>query len=489
MKKKNIDSNQRLLITQQEMVLIKNSDEATNVDLYGNLFDCIQDYKKLSKSNLDNNMAFCQKAKTVLTNPDNRKVMMGKIKSEWYSYKNCDIVDTLVNCQLCGRPNRYVYYIHNKITNVDLHIGSDCVRNFTDITGIKQQKKRLSQLKKEQEQQKRKIDFEVLEGDDSCFIEDAENKFNNFPILLPYKIFNDLKDRISQIALLKSAYIKNGGDLDETFSSYCNLKNIIRELFISAEHYHNSVSGNPLICDKNTAEWLLKNNKNIWEMVSKNGGIFCADTLKKVRDERYVSQKIMLILRHMRDKDLQLLQVSRLYIHFSIKNERYVYPVTFTVPISYFMEHIGCYALTDKKYTFNKESLSHVAIENTSNNFHALYNSVFDTLKQNGYDFIIEEKTAQAYWKKLSQLDRKSQWSNRVISSNPMYKRSSTTTFFTALSPFLLKDENYMDNNFSEIIKIMERGQAWITQKEKNDREEAAKYARGIQKQKEFIPY
>ena len=67
MKKKNIDSNQRLLITQQEMVLIKNSDEATNVDL---------------------------------------------------------------------------------------HIGSDCVRNFTDIMGIKQQKKRLSQLKKEQEQQK-----------------------------------------------------------------------------------------------------------------------------------------------------------------------------------------------------------------------------------------------------------------------------------------------------------------------------------------------
>ena len=52
-----------------------------------------------------------------------------------------------------------------------------------------------------------------------------------------------------------------------------------------------------------------------------------------------------------------------------------------------------------------------------------------------------------------------------------------------------MKDENYMDNNFSEIIKIMERGQAWITQKEKNDREEAAKYARGIQKQKEFIPY
>ncbi len=274
MNRKSTASNQRLLITQQEMVLIKNSDEATNVDLYGNLFDCIQDYKKLSKSNLDNNMAFCQKAKTVLTNPDNRKVMMGKIKSEWHSYKNCDIVDALVNCQLCGRPNRYVYYIHNKITNVDLHIGSDCVRNFTDITGIKQQKKRLSQLKKEQEQQKRKIDFEVLEGDDSSFIEDAENKFNNFPILLPHKIYSDLKERISQIALLKSAYIKNGGDLDETFSSYCSLKSIIMELFSSAEHYHNSVAGNPLLCDKRTAEWLLKKTRPFGKWSLKTAAYF-----------------------------------------------------------------------------------------------------------------------------------------------------------------------------------------------------------------------
>lgn len=489
MKKKTTDSNQRLLITQQEMVLIKNSEEAANVDIYGNLFDCIQNYTKLSKSNLENNMAFCQKAKTVLANPDNRKVMMGKIKSEWYSYKNCDIVDTLVRCQLCGRPNRYVYYIHNKITNVDLHIGSDCVRNFTDITGIKQQRKRLSQLKKEQDQQKRKIEFEVCEGADSGFIENAENKFNNFPILLPHRMYTDLKDRIAQISLLKSAYIKNGGDLAETFSSYCSLKDKIRELFTSAECYHNSVADNSLLCDKNTAEWLLKNNKIIWETVSKNGGIFCVDTLKKVHDERYVTQKIMAIIRHLRDKNLHLLQVSKLYIHFSIKNSRYVYPVTFTVPIGYFMEHIGCYALTDKDYTFNKESLSKVTIENTNSNFHALYNSVLDVLKKNGYDFIVEEKTSQAYWKKLSQLERKSRWSNHVISSNPMYKKSSITTFFTALSPYLLKDENYMDKNFSEIIKIMERGQAWITQEEKDDREEAAKYARGMQKQKEFIAY
>ena len=60
---------QRLLITQQEMVLIKNSNETKNIEVYGNLYDCVQEYKKLSKADLDNNRVFDKKARTVLLNP------------------------------------------------------------------------------------------------------------------------------------------------------------------------------------------------------------------------------------------------------------------------------------------------------------------------------------------------------------------------------------------------------------------------------------
>lgn len=35
----------------------------------------------------------------------------------------------------------------------------------------------------------------------------------------------------------------------------------------------------------------------------------------------------------------------------------------------------------------------------------------------------------------------------------------------------------------------MESGKTWMTQKEKNNYEEVARYARGMQKQKEFLPY
>lgn len=489
MGKKSIDKGQRLLITQQEMVLIKNSNEVTKIELYGNLFDCIQNYTKLSKTELVNNVVFDKKARTVLLNPDNKKMMMDKIVNEWYSIKNCDIVETLVNCQLCGRPNKYVYYIHNKITDIDLHIGSDCVKNYPDITGIQQQKKRLSQLQREQAQQKRKIEFEILEEDEIGFIDDAEEKFKEFPVVLPFKLHTAIKDVLYQLNLSKTTYIKSGGNLNEVYFSYCVLKEKFNNLYKQADEHYQVVKGNPLVCDKETAGWLSKNNSSVWKMVSKNNGIFCADTLMKVYDERYVNKKIREIIRHLKDKDLRVLKISKSYIHFSIKNGRYVYPVTFMMSLKKFMESVGCYALTNRQYIFGKEELKDIVIEETSNNFHAVYNSILDLLNTNGYDFIVEDKTAQAYWKKLSYYERKSKWNDRVYQAEPMYKKSNIALFLKIMSPFLLRDESYLEKNFYEIIKRMGQGQVWLTQKDKNDYEEAAKYARGMQRQKEFIPY
>ena len=129
------------------------------------------------------------------------------------------------------------------------------------------------------------------------------------------------------------------------------------------------------------------------------------------------------------------------------------------------------------------------SIEETNNNFWAVHNSILNLLNKNGYDFIVEDKTSQAYWKKLSNYERRSKWSDRVYTTEPMYKKSNVSLFLKTLSLFILKDEAYLERNFDTVIKQMENGKVWITQKEKNDYEEAAKYARGIQKQKEFIPY
>ena len=137
-------STKKLLVTQQEMILIKSSEEVKNVDIYGNMYDCLARYQKLSMQDLLNDKVFDDKAKVVLLNHENKKDMLTKIMQEWYAVKEYDIVDTNLNCQLCGKKNKYVFYIHNKLNETELHIGSDCVKKFPDIIGIKLERKKLS---------------------------------------------------------------------------------------------------------------------------------------------------------------------------------------------------------------------------------------------------------------------------------------------------------------------------------------------------------
>lgn len=87
MKDNSKNGSQKLLITQQEMTLIKNSNEVKDIELYGNMYSCIENYKKLSQAELDNNAVFDKKARIVLLNPENKKAMMNRIMDEWYSVK------------------------------------------------------------------------------------------------------------------------------------------------------------------------------------------------------------------------------------------------------------------------------------------------------------------------------------------------------------------------------------------------------------------
>jgi len=70
-----------------------------------------------------------------------------------------------------------------------------------------------------------------------------------------------------------------------------------------------------------------------------------------------------------------------------------------------------------------------------------------------------------------------------------MYKKSNIGLFLNVVSPFLLKEEKVFKINIDRGIKRMEAGQVWITQSEKDARDRLTREARGLQKQREFIPY
>jgi len=480
--------NKKMLLRQQDVVLIKNSNEAKDSSIYGNLFDCLESYKKLSNSELNKNLVFDDKARAVLLNWENKESLINNIMKEWFAITNYKISDTKIPCQLCGTPNIIICFIQNKITGVELHIGSDCIKSFSDIDGLKQQRKNIMNLHRERDRQKRKIEFEILEGDDIGFLAEAKEKNKNFKVLLPYKLQLDINDNLNQINLVKESYIKSGGDINRLFSVYSSLKNKFNKLYNNAELHYYSVKDDLRVCDKDTSEWLLKNNPHIREKVSKNNGLFDVETLKKVTSEEYVKKKLDIFRKHLSDSDIRIIHTNGSNISFLIQNNRYIRPVIFSMRIKDFMETIGCYCLTNKKFTFDKSNFNNILIDNTYKNYFAVYNSIKKILINNGYDFIFEEKTQQGYWKKLPYNEKRTRWSD-VITYDAIYKKSDTSLLLSTFSLFLLKDETVFEKNFDKVINKMECGKTWITQHEKESREQITKEARGLQRQGEFIPY
>lgn len=48
----------KLLLKQDEMILLKNSEAVKNIETYGNMYDCVMPYKVLSEIDLQKNELF-----------------------------------------------------------------------------------------------------------------------------------------------------------------------------------------------------------------------------------------------------------------------------------------------------------------------------------------------------------------------------------------------------------------------------------------------
>ena len=479
----------KLLITQQEMVLIKNSEETKKTEIYGNLFDCIAFYKKLSIQEMDNDATFDERARVVLMSVDNKKMMMEKIMNEWYSSKDFEETDRDVFCQLCNTKNKYIFYIKNKLTDIELHIGSECVKKFPDIIGVKQETRKLSQLKKELERQKRIIDFDSCLKEDIDFLKNSEQVFENYPVLLTKKLYRGIEETLRQMNGLRTSYISSGGNIEEVITKYYQLKEIVTQLFVKAEARTNQVASSILVCDRETSDWLKKHNMIIWNEVLENDGLFNQGILSRMQSAKYVEKQLSVFRQKISDRDIVLQRVSGDSIIFYIKNKRYSSGVSFSMKIREFMKDIGCRCLTDSKYTYGKADIKEITIEPSKHNIDTVMNSINSVLLKKGYD-IREEKSGDIYWVQKEHRKKANMWSSseRVI-QGVMYKRLRNGDLTKAYSQFLLLDEVIFVNNFDVFKRGIEAGKTWITESEKKRNEEIAREAGGLQKQREFIPY
>ena len=474
-------SNNNLILTKRDLVLLKKSEEVKKVEIYGNLYECLEPYTTLSHKDLQKDIVFDDKARMTLTH--NVKEMMDHIQEEWYAKTSSEIATTEVHCQLCGAKNTYVCYIENRINGEELHVGSQCINHFKDIYGANVILARIRANKRDATKEARRSNFDVALGNNIDFSKIAREKLDTFPILLPYKLHTDLENAIKDCNRIRTSYISSGGDIDDCIHKF-HLKMVeFKKLYQKAEDYYSQNKNNPLICTREIANWLKNNYPTIIIKIQKTNGILNENTLQYVHEPNFIKKHLSAFSKCLKDKDVKFVNVNGSAIRFKIKNSRFPHPIHFTMPIKNFMKNIGCHCLTQPGYKFSKLNLS-PTIENNSSNFKNIFDYFTSILRNTIYTITLEEKTSQLYWSKKQIIA--SRWSDRSL--DPLYKAVKIDNIFNIMSNILL-----IDKSEKEILEIItgkiEMSGKWITKDEKDRNVQIASEAAGMQKQREFTPY
>lgn len=476
-----------LILKMQEVVLIKNSEEAKNVELYGNLFSALEPYIKLSKSNLDKDIVFDDKARLALLN--NKDTLMKNVNAEWYAIENSYISDKEEHCQLCGAKNTYVCWIKNRKNGNELHVGRECVKNYTNINGAKIVLGKINKAERDMKKEARRVEFELKQDEDVNFLQEAENKLDDYPMMMPIKIYQALKSSLSTCNRLKRSYVNNNGNIDDIFEKFESSRKQFESLYSDALKYYQTVNTNPLICDRRMSKWVQQNAPNMEAYIRERKGMFDEVSLKFIYDSRFCEEKLFTFKKAISDDDLNIINIEGSVIRFAIKNKLFFQPVTFTMKLSEFMRNIGCFCLTNKTFVYNKKKLRNVTVEETSTNFHAVYNSISSILRKYEYDFIIDDRTSQAFWEKKQTLGSTSKWSKHKEYIQPVYKKTSIHYLLAMVTSIILEDADEILRSPRKLIAKIENSGQWITKNEKEKSVRIAASAAGMQKQKEFTPY
>lgn len=476
----------KLLIRRDEMILLKNSEEGKNFDLYGNLYTSLQTYDVLSNDDFLKNQTLDDKARAVILN--NKDILFSEIKKEWSAIGCNDDATKETRCQLCRTKNKLVFYIHNKLNDNELNVGSDCIRKFSGIENVANLRRDYNEKQRFQTEAKRKIEFDGIDLPNINYIKISEDWFKNFKILLPYKLFTDIKTIIYNLNLLKTTYIKKGGSITNVKQQYFEFKNLLEKYKEEAEKIYQLNKNNILTCKKELADWLKSNHCDIWETVMKNDGLLNCETLKYCYYPDFIKIHLKQFNAQISDNDISITGINGALIRFSIKNQDYKYPLFFGIKCNIFMQNIGCYCLTNPNYYFGKKDLIDINVEQSDNNFDAMCYRIMSPLERAGLRIERSKYTNEKYYVRLPKITRTSKWGNRSYASELGYKKIADSVIFVKFNDLVFSSDEEIEKTFSKILNKLNNTTKWLTQSEKDTMEDLSK-SLSIQQQKDFIPY
>ena len=392
---------EKSILSRDEISLLLNSETPKNKELCGNLYDVLLKLKnfstqKLKATSMDDleRYGIDNKAKSVLTY--NKNNFFSIVLNEWYAEQKIEEDPSKKSrCELCNTPNKYLFYIRNTENNISLNVGSSCIKKFPGIEGYVEAHKRLNNIIKKQQELSRMYKFKEKFPDAENIIESVKSYFNTLPILLPEKLYCDLRDLSNRMQSIYSKYVYEGKTPYKTILSSFDLFELqmqnFNKLKTDADDFINKNINKPNMCKRREIDWLLNNDKEkVILQISQNNGKYTLNTIANIFSNEFINDNLKIFINNNLSQTFKIKGVDPKTHKFIFEFNKFGYtpPLMFYVSYKDFMKLIGNQCIINNQQYSNMEIIKMISILPSKNNLKSIIRYTYNMMYELYYEFL-----------------------------------------------------------------------------------------------------
>jgi hypothetical protein len=231
-----------------------------------------------------------------------------------------DLGSERMPCGLCGTPNRYIYYIQNRINGNTLNVGSDCVEEFIDTDLLREGKSKGQLLKKAKLIRRLSVVNSKFPGIDR-FVMAWFNYLDRFKVLIPHRLEDPYTIEGERLLELYTDYLDENVD-EDVFDEIGLIKSKHAGYISEMTVYEESVINEPYVATKEIATWLLEKNDYKTVELLKETGMITSETISHIWERTFISRIAQHIDRLLDSLPLKLEDLDFDYRAFILRSEK-----------------------------------------------------------------------------------------------------------------------------------------------------------------------
>lgn len=369
------------ILTLDELVLFTCSEELKNTKKYSNLYDSLCRVESKRIIMIEDIYGLSDIATSILIN-EKQKIKNQVIK-EWEASGYGYDPNQKAKCNFCKRKNnKYFFYIKNNINDTVLTIGSTCIGKFLGVKRFDEHKSRMEQDKHQRLFIMQNAELYGYSNKAAQFFE-AEKYFLSLPVLLPYNLYNGLRECILNLKNIFFSFKVDSDEFDIELSKYQQLK-------LQSDAFVSNNTNSPLICKRREINWIIANQKNeLLEEISKNNGIYTTNSLKSIYSEEFIKENLNIITKRSKSNIIKFGESNPFAIIALFNINGYSNWVLSQIPLKSLMGTIGSNCILKNDYMYDLADILPISvIMNTQKNIITIIEYISNLLEDSDYTLL-----------------------------------------------------------------------------------------------------